>query len=77
MVLREGLVLALAGIVPGAALAYAAGRGMQALLVGVNPGDALTFASAIALCVVTTVFGCLRPAVRASRVDPMAAIRAE
>ena len=77
MVLREGLVLALAGIVPGAALAYAAGRGMQALLVGVNPGDALTFASAIGLCVVTTVFGCLRPATRASRVDPMSAIRAE
>ena len=77
MVLREGLVLALAGIVPGAALASAAGRGMQALLVGVNPGDALTFASAIGLCVVTTVFGCLRPATRASRVDPMSAIRAE
>jgi predicted permease len=77
MVLREGLVLALAGIVPGAALAYAAGRAMQALLVGVNPGDALTFASAIALCVATTVFGCLRPAARAARVDPMSAIRAE
>jgi predicted permease len=77
MVMREGLVLALAGIIPGAALAYAAGRAMQALLVGVNPGDALTFMSAIALCVVTTVFGCLRPAVRASRVDPMTSIRAE
>lgn len=77
MVMGEGLVLALVGIVPGAALAYAAGRGMQALLVGVNPGDAATFAAAIAVCVATTVFGCLRPAVRASRVDPMSAIRAE
>ena len=77
MVMREGIVLALAGIVPGAALAYGAGRAMQALLVGVNPGDAATFATAITLCVVTTVFGCLRPAVRASRVDPMAAIRSE
>ena len=75
--MREGLVLALAGIIPGAALAYAAGRGMQALLVGVNPGDAATFTAAIALCVATTVFGCLRPAVRASRVDPMTAIRVE
>jgi predicted permease len=77
MVLREGLVLALAGILPGAALAYAAGRAMQALLVGVSPRDGMTFALAIGLCVVTTVFGCLRPALRASRVDPMSAIRAE
>jgi predicted permease len=75
MVLREGLVLALAGIVPGAALAYAAGRAMQALLVGVSPGDTTTFSTAIALCVATTVFGCLRPAVRASRVDPVTALR--
>ena len=77
MVMREGLVLALAGIIPGAALAYAAGRAMQALLVGVSPGDTATFAIAIALCIAATLFGCLRPAVRASRVDPMTAIRAE
>ena len=77
MVMREGLVLALAGIIPGAAVAYAAGRAMQALLVGVSPGDTATFAIAIALCIATTLFGCLRPAVRASRVDPMTAIRAE
>ena len=77
MVMREGLLLALAGIIPGVAVAYAAGRAMQALLVGVNPGDTATFATAIALCVATTVFGCFRPAQRASRVDPMAALRAD
>ena len=77
MVLREGMWLAVAGIVPGAALAYAAGRGMEALLAGVKPGDAVTFATAIILCGVATILGCVRPAVRASRVDPMMAIRAE
>jgi len=77
MIMREGLVLALAGIIPGAALAYAAGRGMQALLVGVNPGDTATFTAAIALCVATTVFGCLRPALRASRLDPIKVLKAE
>ncbi len=77
MVLREGIVLAVAGILPGAAIAYGAGRGMEALLAGVRPGDTVTFATAIILCGATTVLGCVRPAVRASRVDPMTAIRAE
>jgi len=77
MVLREGFVLAVAGILPGAAIAYGAGRGMEALLAGVKPGDTVTFATAIILCGATTVLGCIRPAVRASRVDPMTAIRAE
>jgi putative ABC transport system permease protein len=77
MILREGLSLALAGVIPGAVVAYAAGRGMEALLAGVQPGDVATFASATMLCVATTVLGCLRPAIRASRVDPMSAMRAE
>jgi putative ABC transport system permease protein len=77
MILREGIVLALAGIIPGAVVAYWAGRGMEALLAGVKPDDTATFATAIVLCGVTTVMGCLRPAYRASRVDPMTAIRSE
>jgi len=77
MIVREGVVLALAGVVPGAAIAYAAGRGMEALLAGVKPGDLPTFAVAAGLCAATTILGSLRPAIRASRVDPMAAIRSE
>ena len=77
MILREGLVLGLAGLFPGVLVAYAAGRAMQSLLVGVEPGDAATFAAAVLLCLVTTVFGCVLPALRASRIDPIAALRSE
>jgi ABC-type antimicrobial peptide transport system permease subunit len=77
MILRQGAVLAVAGVVPGAALAYAAGRAMAGLLAGIKPGDALTFASAVGLCLVMTMLGSLLPAVRAVRIDPMAAIRTE
>ena len=77
MVLREGLVLSIAGIVPGAALGYASGRAMDALLVGVRPSDPVTMSIAIGLCCAVTLVGCARPALRASRVDPMAALRSE
>jgi putative ABC transport system permease protein len=77
MIVRQGVVLAAAGIVPGVVLAYAAGRAMEGLLAGVRPGDAGTFASAIGLCVLMTVMGSLVPAWRAVRIDPIAAIRSE
>jgi len=77
MILRQGLVLAAAGVLPGVGLAYAAGRAMQALLAGVEPGDAPTFAAAVGLCLSMTISGCLWPALRAVRVDPITAIRAE
>jgi ABC-type antimicrobial peptide transport system permease subunit len=50
---------------------------MEALLAGVKPSDAPTFLAAMTLCAATTILGCLRPAFRASRVDPMSAIRSE
>ena len=77
MIVRQGALLAGAGVVPGIALAYAAGRAMEGLLAGVKPGDALTFASAIGLCVLMTVLGSLVPALRAVRIDPISAIRSE
>src|SRR5262249_27973412 len=76
MVLSEGVVLAAAGIVLGAALAYFAGRGMETLLAGVQPADWPTFLAAIALCLFMTVAGSFLPALRAMRVDPTIAIRA-
>lgn len=77
MVLGRGTLLAVSGIVPGVLVAYAAGRGMQALLAGVPPGDPLTYAAVSVLAIVMTLAGTLVPAIRAVRVDPIAAIRAE
>ncbi len=77
MVLRQGVVLTAAGVVPGLALAYAAGRAMEALLAGVKPGDSVTFTAAAALVVLMTLAGSLLPALRAVRVDPIQAIRTD
>ncbi len=77
MVMREGVALATVGIIAGVALGYLAGRAMQALLVGVQPSDPLTLLTATTVCFATVLLGCIRPAARAARVDPMAALRPE
>ena len=71
------MVLAVAGVVPGIALAYAAGRSMEALLAGVKPADATTLAAAVTLVLVMMFLGSLFPTLRALRVDPLTAIRTE
>jgi putative ABC transport system permease protein len=76
-VLREGLLLSLAGVGIGIAAAYLAARTMGALLAGVAPADPVTLAIAAALCLATAVAGGLRPAIRAARVDPVIALREE
>ncbi|MBZ5620610.1 MAG: hypothetical protein LAQ69_18075 [Acidobacteriia bacterium] len=76
MVLRDGVRLAIAGVVPGVA-AYTAGRSMSALRVGVEPGDAPTFLSVVALCFGMTLAGSVVPAMRAVRLDPTTVMRAE
>jgi ABC-type antimicrobial peptide transport system permease subunit len=77
LVLQHSLSLAAAGVVLGVALAYAAGRAMQALLAGIPPGDVVTFLTASALCLLMTLGGSLVPSIRALHVDPISAIRAE
>ena len=77
MVIRQSALVTVAGVIPGALLAYAAARAMQALLAGVRPDDAATFVAAIGLCVAMTLFGSWIPAWRAVKVDPIVALRAE
>jgi ABC-type antimicrobial peptide transport system permease subunit len=45
--------------------------------VGVGPGDGATFLAAAGLCLAMTLAGCLVPCLRALRIDPIVAIRAE
>ena len=77
MVVLRGAVLAAAGVVPGLALAWYAGQMLEALLAGVKPYDTATFLAATGLCLAMTILGCLLPAWRAARVDPMTAMRLE
>jgi putative ABC transport system permease protein len=77
MVLREGLVLSGAGIAAGAALAFAASGVLRSLLYQVSATDPLVFAgSALGLAAIALA-GYLIPATRASRVEPVAALRSE
>ncbi len=77
LILGESGRLAIAGVLLGAGLGYAAGRAMQSILAGLNPGDGPAFATAMALAVMMTLAGSLLPTVRAVRVDPAIAVRAE
>jgi predicted permease len=77
MVLKQGVVLATVGIIPGVLLAYASARGMEALLAGVKPRDPITFAVATSVCLLMTLVGAFFPAVRAAGVDPITVMRTE
>jgi ABC-type antimicrobial peptide transport system permease subunit len=77
LVLRQGLVLALAGVVAGAGGAMALTRVLDALLYEVSPTDPATFVGISLGLVVVTVTASLIPAIRAARVDPMRALRVE
>jgi predicted permease len=75
MVLRSGGALALAGIGVGSALALVLTRSMQGMLYDVSPLDLPTYLGAAALLLVVAVLACLVPALRASSVDPVVALR--
>jgi ABC-type antimicrobial peptide transport system permease subunit len=77
MILRETLGLVLAGLALGAGLSYAASRLIASRLFGIAPQDPLTLASAMALLLSVAVSAAYLPAQRASRLDPMAALRQE
>ena len=76
-IVREGMLLALAGFVLGIAGALAAGRVMESLLHEVQPRDPAIFAATAALLAVVTLLACYIPARRAARLDPMRALRYE
>lgn len=77
LVFRQGVGPLALGMAVGLVLALATGRVLRSLLVGVNPSDPLTFAGVVLALLATGVFGCLVPARRATRVDPMVTLRYE
>jgi ABC-type antimicrobial peptide transport system permease subunit len=77
LVLARGAKLALLGVAIGAPAAFMLARFMSSLLFGIAPADPLTFAGVTGLLLLVALSACYIPARRASRVDPMVALRYE
>jgi predicted permease len=77
MILRQGGKMAVLGVTIGMCGALGLTRLMTSLLFGVSPADPSTFAAVAALLIVVTLAACYLPGRRATRVDPMVALRYE
>ena len=77
MVLGQGLQPVLAGLILGVAGALAMGQVLRSLLFQVEPRDPVTMLVVAGVLCVTAVVACLLPARRATRVDPLRALRCE
>ena len=76
-VLGEGVRLVSIGIVIGLVISLAAAKLVSSLLYGITPRDPMVYASAAAVLLVAAVVATWFPACRASRVDPLVALRSE
>jgi putative ABC transport system permease protein len=77
MVMGQGLFLVLAGLAVGIAVSLALSRLMSSLLFGIQPTDPLTFSAVAAVSIAVAALACFWPAHRATRIDPMTALRSE
>jgi putative ABC transport system permease protein len=77
LVLKQGFITCAIGIALGIIAAIATTRVLTTLLYQVTPYDPITFATGTGVLLVVTAAACLLPALRATRVDPVAALRAD
>ena len=77
LIVGQGMTLALGGIGLGCLAAFGITRVLTSLLFGVTPTDPMTFIAAPALLILVALFACYLPAYRATKVDPILALRHE
>ncbi len=77
LVLRRSMLVGLSGVILGIAAALELTRLLLSLLYGVSPTDPVTFAAVGVVMMVVTLLACYLPAHRATRVDPLVALRNE
>jgi putative ABC transport system permease protein len=77
LILREAGLLTIAGLVIGAALALGAAQAAKSLLYGLRPRDPLTLVAAVVVLSAVAAFASFWPAYRASKLDPLIALRYE
>jgi putative ABC transport system permease protein len=77
MVIREGMRLVAIGVVIGLAAALVLSRGIATLLYGVSPTDPMTLGGTTVLLLAVALLACYLPARRATKIDPLAALRAQ
>jgi len=76
-VLKESLLLIFTGAIAGIASGVAAAQLLRRVLFSVNPTDPITFFSMFAVLAVVASTACVIPALRATRVDPVIALRCD
>ncbi len=77
LILGRGLIISVAGLVFGLGAAFLVARYFQNFLIGVDAGDPLTYAIIAALLAGVALLACYLPARRATKVDPLIALRSE
>ena len=77
LIVRQGALVALAGIAVGLAAAVAAGRLIESLLYDVSPRDPVVFAVTAVTLFGVAILACWVPAFRAARISPVEALRSD
>jgi putative ABC transport system permease protein len=77
LIIKQGMLMVLVGVTIGLTAAFSLSRLISGLLFGISANDPMTFAAVAMLLMVVAFLACYLPARRATRVDPMTALRCE